>query len=661
MTNSFSHFPELVQATNHLLYRQPYIYLPLDEEKKEIRLLTLLPGAFSSSICINLKNAVLDPENLPAYEALSYAWGDVDAVSKIGVGVDAVLSITKSLAVALRHLRYLDIPRDLWIDAICIDQQNIKERGHQVKHMGDVYSLANRVVVWLGPREEKSNYALRLMETLASKVDINWLTSTMKPSVQSKDEPEWADRDLPLPYQREEYSAIYALIRRQWFERLWVRQEIRLANRESIVMCGTNIISWLRFRDAIFCLLRKEKDMEVELLYPFEDLLETIYNISYDSTAVPFVELLYNARACKCSDPKDRVFAILSMLPTFEKHISIQPDYSLSTLDIYQNVVLRHVKDIGRLDILQHCEMQDLNPAFPTWVPDWSVVNFAAPLLNGSINATSVASGQAVKNGTLSVAGVCVDTLNMVEELLLESFSSQEVIAKLTRLAPPDIETAQYAGGGSLLDAYCSTMVCGKFADSSVPHAAWLPKFQEAREALLSFLQPNGHFTANLSKSSSGSKYLDVLRSFWGWRCFFTTNNGYIGLAPKSAKVSDRVCVVLGCDATLLLRPTGDSQYQVVGECYTHRCMNGEALLGPIPHPYSPVRLFDEGSRSRYATFMNTETGETEDNDPRLKRYLETAGTSVDPELQSRIQSNSGLTAEDFRSLGIDIQNFELV
>lgn len=84
-----------------------------------------------------------------SYEALSYVWGDTSKKTPIQVN-DKTLEIGINLRGALHALRYEDKSRTLWIDAICIDQQNIKERNEQVAAMPQIYSRAMKTVIWLG-------------------------------------------------------------------------------------------------------------------------------------------------------------------------------------------------------------------------------------------------------------------------------------------------------------------------------------------------------------------------------------------------------------------------------------------------------------------------------------------------------------------------------
>ena len=68
------------------------------------------------------------------------------------------LKYNKNRASAFKHLRYLDPPRRLWVDAVYIHQKDISERNIQVTHMASIYKLAYSVVAWLGPESHNSKF-----------------------------------------------------------------------------------------------------------------------------------------------------------------------------------------------------------------------------------------------------------------------------------------------------------------------------------------------------------------------------------------------------------------------------------------------------------------------------------------------------------------------
>lgn len=115
------------------------------KEPRQIRLLYLLPG--TGKICFNLESVNLDDD--PEYEAISYCWGNAKDTRTVYCEKDS-LQITVSLFTALKQLRLPDRPRTLWADAVCINQNDIVEKGTQVKLMSQIYSRTSRILIWLG-------------------------------------------------------------------------------------------------------------------------------------------------------------------------------------------------------------------------------------------------------------------------------------------------------------------------------------------------------------------------------------------------------------------------------------------------------------------------------------------------------------------------------
>lgn len=121
---------------------KPRFSKPLDTERQEIRLLELVPGNFEDALICNLKVTSLQESS--HYEALSYVWGDPKETEEITI-CNQLYRARKTLARALRHLRKQDETRILWVDAVCIDQENLEERNQQVKLMGQIYRQASSV------------------------------------------------------------------------------------------------------------------------------------------------------------------------------------------------------------------------------------------------------------------------------------------------------------------------------------------------------------------------------------------------------------------------------------------------------------------------------------------------------------------------------------
>ncbi|KAK1850747.1 hypothetical protein CCHR01_06648 [Colletotrichum chrysophilum] len=120
---------------------------------RKIRLLRLLPGKYNDPITCDIR--VVDLQSKPEYEALSYTWADSNGDTSLSEtlhikGHHSILRIITNCAKAIRRLRFPSLSRELWVDAICINQDNNAERSHQVGIMQYIYAAAERVLVYLG-------------------------------------------------------------------------------------------------------------------------------------------------------------------------------------------------------------------------------------------------------------------------------------------------------------------------------------------------------------------------------------------------------------------------------------------------------------------------------------------------------------------------------
>ncbi|KAE9379847.1 hypothetical protein N431DRAFT_290151, partial [Stipitochalara longipes BDJ] len=115
----------------------------------EIRLVTIWPAeGLDAALKCTLNTTRLE-SGCPNYEALSYTWGSNHLRRSIELE-NTPFYVTKNLEIALRHLRLPHIPRQLWIDAICINQDDDIERGEQLQLMRKIYTQADQVLIWLG-------------------------------------------------------------------------------------------------------------------------------------------------------------------------------------------------------------------------------------------------------------------------------------------------------------------------------------------------------------------------------------------------------------------------------------------------------------------------------------------------------------------------------
>jgi len=370
------------------------------------------------------------------FEALSYAWGSTKTLIEVNAGPGTeTISVTQNLATALPYLRYENTPRRLWIDAICVNQQDKDERSQQVQRMADVFRLAERVIVWLGPKDRKSGFAMETLRTLSSKIIVDWRLYEMEPS--SSEEPDWADENTSIPYDEETLDAICNLLGRPWFERLWVRQEIHLANESALILCGDDSILWKQFINAIFCISFKAVGYKhastlrrrLKLAFSMQD------NGGYRGIGTKLREMANS----KCSDPRDRVYAALSTLHESEHRIDITPDYTKTTKEVYTDLVKKHLALWSNLRILEYCELQEQPTDLPTWVPNWDVKPVAPwklTLYKASGDSRSHTQFLRESDSILRVAGVRCGEIKDVHGIEIHDNYQSTVEAAMRKLTP---------------------------------------------------------------------------------------------------------------------------------------------------------------------------------------------------------------------------------
>lgn len=189
-----------------------YRYSPLTEPGS-IRLIRLIPDEDRNSpIWCELFEYPLQKqsEGTHLYEAISYVWGSEDNQQPVYIQSDGPkrrhLLVTANLHAALSHLRDRYFERRIWVDAICINQIDEKEKGLQVQSMAGIYAKAIRVIVWLGEARDNSDQALKDIISAAHQdtiAPINQRAGSTEPDQQPTE-------------------AILTLLRRPWFERIWV-------------------------------------------------------------------------------------------------------------------------------------------------------------------------------------------------------------------------------------------------------------------------------------------------------------------------------------------------------------------------------------------------------------------------------------------------------
>lgn len=644
-----------------------YQYTPIPPKTDQIRLLTLLPASDENAeIAVTLQN-ISTKSAAQHYEALSYVWGSpenpvtirvvtssttepVEDVSSSAC-VTAPLRVTQNLANALRHLRRPNSARTLWIDAICIDQQNIAERSEQVGKMAQVYNSAVRVVIWLGLASPGTDLAMRIMSWLGKFLHWDRRDQTFKSTWDDPEEAHWPDLDQPLPFNKTQISALEELLWRPWFERLWVVQEV-LLSADAVVICGRQETTALSVK-VTAALLAQKTTMPSRcdgLSDSFPSRLVQILNVFEETRHRPLLELVRDTRRSKCADDRDRIYAVLSLASDVG---DIEPDYSLSTIEVYRQLAI-NLMNRNQLKFLSYCELGSRMLNGPSWIPDWTTEIMTKRI--DFCNAATFACQPIHVNlaeGWIRVTAVRVGTVVDIDVVSISSEDPSLILPEIARLLPADIESSTYKTGCSLMEAFSGTLICSGFRPQ-VPQSPLAPTLEKSMDTLRSGIQEGGDFGFQDTSASDRAIYLDQVYSHTKNRALVRTEEGYIGLAASDAKVGDTILATLSCESFTVVRPApgNKGQYNVVGEAFLYGLNNGEAVLGPLPDHIRAEVHFDIGS-GRFI-YRDTRSGGVSPFDPRL----EALGIPGEIVAERHAKQVSGDALE---KAGIRLSQFELV
>ncbi|PVH88545.1 HET-domain-containing protein [Cadophora sp. DSE1049] len=381
-------------------------YDVLRNEPAEFRLVTIHSGSSPSPISASLGTYPL--KHAPPYEALSYVWGPFDDEDPDLILLDEHgFVVTSNLLWALYSLRRKDADRVLWIDAICIDQDDLEERSSQVQLMRDIYKASTGTVVWLGDELPFTNRTFDLLKS----VSAGWL-GNMNTDLQVNEQKTSDLQHILMTdagFRRIVQRGVYGEIgQRDFWTRIWVVQEVALSSNV-MVQCGNNEVDWQLFSDTIcefpgiVAIIFRSSKLSTDRIQKSEAALNVLSGnldeASNMAMAIPeneldigglsnidtfsiIRELLKDAsnkirlsdilallRRSRSTDPRDMIYGLLGLVP----NSSIKVDYShATTRDVYLDLVHRCLVEEKSLDIITLCRKMSSSPIFPSWVPDWT-------------------------------------------------------------------------------------------------------------------------------------------------------------------------------------------------------------------------------------------------------------------------------------------------
>lgn len=555
------------------------------------------------------------------YMALSYTWGDPKVTRAISVNGNP-MQVTVNLEKALKALRsqpYVKAGWKMWIDAICINQEDLEERAVQVKRMRDIYRRAWTPIIWLGAASADSDRAIELIPQLSTAFDNPHSVVELNDALK-KD---------PKVFGEGSWRALHDFALRGYFRRVWIVQEASIGNGNMPVLCGDRVLRWTDIHGAFKFLGRTDEILNVYMARELADVGRSIDGAIHlaigtaskidtnqretksGSKAPDLFRTMTISRLVSATDPRDKVYGLLALLGE-EVTRRIIPDYSAPVEKVYTDFAELVINVTRSVDILRHVAPDD-SPSLPSWVPDWRSPNRLCSLGNIPHRASgrTMAEVSCPRHGVLSCRGFVVDTL--------DGLGCEWRDASGAGWPPSTVRQAvgrenPYRDFEGVREAIWRTMVSNRNTYTTV-----LEEDYSALLAVPAIFKAKGHLcNKNLEDLAASHLFSYCVRFFQGNRDFmiagakisrffvpepnfakldpsvlrnalaardkvnlyrrlFTTSKGFVGMGVQGILPSDVICILYGSSMPMVLREV-NGEFMVVGECYVHGLMDGEGL-----------------------------------------------------------------------------------
>jgi hypothetical protein len=463
-----------------------YSYVRLSRRRQQIRLFELKPAASRNDPVFGSLHIVdfdEDEEDVPEFDALSYQWGELTPTYEITIVGDAdteggSLQVRQNLSNALRDLRLSDEPLVIWIDAICINQQDEAEKERQLPLMRQIYSSVRTVRCWIDEDVDPDSEAFRALKGFKTAVKEESIKALRDGNQYSDDD----RRKLRLlgKYSWKFWRPVANVFLNEYWSRLWIQQELLLApcrafHFRQYVMDDGDEEGLLWFHEIIRQLTNVHPFRSVDdptsdarvaakiakHIYRgrqqeslFGSLVQAIYHsVPYrlahtfknwddfgpmEGSFGPLLHIYLSAQQrLKVSEDRDRVYGILGLARDCK---DVEVRYDISVVQTHAQVFKNHINDQADLKFLSLTGRPGLPSEWPSWFPQWQLPMPYQTFPNGrdyqASGTTKAKDGWISEDGyLLGARGICVDRItDCIGASPLEDITIRDLVPLLLHL-----------------------------------------------------------------------------------------------------------------------------------------------------------------------------------------------------------------------------------
>ena len=620
---------DTLDHTKHPRYIYRYV------GKHEIRFVILLQGQEHEAINIEIIHETVDAEE--GYAALSYVWGEHKKNEQpVIVGGRRVHWVTYNLWTALKQIRQKDMDLVLWIDALCINQKDKKEKSRQLPYMRWIYPRAEKVLCWLGEDDGTVSEAFEALR--------DWAKAYSDPVFCAE-----------LVTNTENYVAsrrpgasngLSVLFNRPYWRRAWCLQEICVDGiKPPLLLCGEHQLSWTTLYTGFLCMGWSLDNCASLIGDNVGYVLPMIKTCWKEPGELQMSDLIPDAAIREASDAHDMIFSLLGLAERRGVEYPA-PEYTRTveeTCLLYTRAIITTDQRLCVLTTVDSFREEDSVPSWCIKPGRWAKGEMSdirrldrreAGTFRYSATKNMkpcIRAPQGPADPVLRLAGFALDKVADILDIgsvlvkSMEKAASWSVILDLCKaFCSEHLSSDRYAAlDEPIIEAFLRTITCDDFWIRSCreTHVQFQDRFYAAYDAhmrslgmeegvtwmekdqFITYLEEHFCFRAKVATDESQvaegqsdnripHKFLDrraclellrVIDNKVSERKMLVTEKGYIGLGPTTCAVGDTVCLLPGSTVPFILRQAStehESRYLLVGDAYVHGAMYGEALEG---------------------------------------------------------------------------------
>lgn len=608
----------------------PDLY-PARPRPRTIRLLELVSAPDANVSEYKFREHCLDNEL--CFEALSYVWGDTTVRKELIIDAQTV-EVTVNLWNALQHLSSRSAHPPLWVDAICINQEDLVEREEQASLVSEIYGGATRVLVWLGSDQDgECTEAPGLVKLIYTECDrrakdqgCDVLPYAHKLAREAEDQAlldvsisqiEAAMVEANVPELA--WNSLRKLFDNRWFTRIWCVQEIGFAQSGVLMLGAMEPIPWEWL--AVVTAWYKAHDLNSSnlpskmkgVMYYYALYMFIGVQVDGHEGAEALVAALWRFHPFQATDPRDKVYGLMGLLRKGGIKVPLEVRYvDTSVADVYASVAMALInerRDLKILAFIHHTSADidtELSDGMPSWVPRWdrgpglSALNrnFRPGVVTTACGPHIYAEISASPPRTLQLTGLSFDQVDFVSRLMDgDLFNLRD-----------ETESESWAGLGLFIDLWNRATADGTDDGALERLARTLTGDYQGRGLHEALDEEREQFQASFLgwmalvfkkrgvHSQTGVSPLDVLkgreaypglfakhaRSACHGRRVFWTKLGFLGLGPPGMEGDHEVAVLKGGSTPYVLKQRGDG-WLYLGESYIDGIMFGECFSSKVP------------------------------------------------------------------------------